>query len=381
MTSGPGTVTNGYIARVFSHPEVIMQLRSWFALPLAALVSACTLQRANPTTPAYSKATPSSAFAAGQPTGGDEHMAHMSAADMRAPDMSATVALQDPSLPASNNGAAARVQNSPRHGEWVKIAYTPGSADSLMAWVVYPFSKNASQKAPVVVVVHEIFGLSTWVRGVADQVAADGFIAVAPDFLSRVRGGPSSIELSSDTARRLIQGVSTTERNTIIKAAANYAMMLPSAQPKYAVIGYCWGGTTTWAHGVNGGLKGFAGGVAFYGAPYTRGGTPATETMPAVPASVDADSLAKITQPILLLNGSKDARIAALMPAIDSVMKANGKKYTGINYEGAVHGFLRAQGDPRANNRDTAEEAANMAATRDGWPRTIAFLRQQLGVK
>ena len=69
------------------------------------------------------------------------------------------------------------------------------------------------------------------------------------------------------------------------------------------------------------------------------------------------------------------------MPAIDSVMKANGKNYTGINYEGAVHGFLRAQGDPRPTNRDTAEEAANMAATRDGWPRTIAFLRQQLGVK
>jgi carboxymethylenebutenolidase len=250
-----------------------------------------------------------------------------------------------------------------------------------MAWVVYPFSKTASQKAPVVVVVHEIFGLSTWVRGVADQVAADGFIAVAPDFLSRVRGGPSTVELSSDTARRLIQGVSTTERNTIIKAAANYAMMLPSAQPRYAVIGYCWGGTTTWAHGVNGGLKGFSGGVAFYGAPYTRGGTPATSTTAAVPASVDADSLARISQPIMLLNGSKDARIAALMPAIDSVMKAQKKTYTGVNYEGAVHGFLRAQNDSRAANRDEAEEAANVAATRDAWPRTIAFLRKQLGVQ
>jgi len=273
------------------------------------------------------------------------------------------------------------VKNSPRHGEWVKIAYEPGSSDSLMAWVVYPFSKNARQKAPVVVVIHEIFGLSTWVRGVADQVAADGFIAVAPDFLSRVRGGPSTVELSADTARRLIAGVSTTERNTIIKAAANYAMMLPSAQPKYAVIGYCWGGTTTWAHGVNGGLKGFSGGVAFYGSPYTKGGTPATATTAAVPASVDADSLAKITQPIMLLNGSKDARIAALMPAIDSVMKAQKKSYAGVNYEGAVHGFLRAQNDPRPANRDEAEEAANLAATKDGWPRTVAFLRKQLGVK
>jgi carboxymethylenebutenolidase len=344
-----------------------------------ALAGACTLQRTNPSAPGFARS--SSTPAVGIGAGADEHLAHMSATDMAAPVAGARLVQDNPALPASNNGSADRVKNSPRHGEWVKIAYEPGSSDSLMAWVVYPFSKNAKQKAPVVVVVHEIFGLSTWVRGVADQLAADGFIAVAPDFLSRVRGGPSTVELSADTARRLIAGVNTTERNTIIKASANYAMMLPSAQPKYAVIGYCWGGTTTWAHGVNGGLKGFSGGVAFYGSPYTKGGTPATATTAAVPASVDADSLAKISQPIMLLNGSKDARIAALMPAIDSVMKAQKKTYTGINYDGAVHGFLRAQNDPRPTNRDETEEAANLAATKDGWPRTITFLRKQLGVK
>ena len=361
-----------------------MSRRISLALSVLAVTGACTLQRTAPSSPAFARSSSrdASGFAGGMATGGtDEHLAHMSAADMAAPMAGARTGQDNAALPASNNAAAERVKNSPRHGEWVKIAYEPGSSDSLMAWVVYPFSKNAKQKAPVVVVVHEIFGLSTWVRGVADQVAADGFIAVAPDFLSRVRGGPSTVELSADTARRLIAGVNTTERNTIIKAAANYAMMLPSAQQKYAVIGYCWGGTTTWAHGVNGGLKGFSGGVAFYGAPYTKGGTPATATTAAVPASVDADSLAKITQPIMLLNGSKDARIAALMPAVDSVMKAQKKSYTGINYDGAVHGFLRAQNDPRPANRDEAEEAANMAATKDGWPRTIAFLRKQLGVK
>jgi len=356
-----------------------MSRRIPLVLSVLALAGACTLQRTNPSAPGFARS--SSTPAVGIGAGADEHLAHMSAADMAAPVAGARLVQDNAALPASNNGAAERVKNSPRHGEWVKIAYEPGSSDSLMAWVVYPFSKNAKQKAPVVVVVHEIFGLSTWVRGVADQLAADGFIAVAPDFLSRVRGGPSTVELSADTARRLIAGVNTTERNTIIKASANYAMMLPSAQPKYAVIGYCWGGTTTWAHGVNGGLKGFAGGVAFYGSPYTKGGTPATATTAAVPASVDADSLAKISQPIMLLNGSKDARIAALMPAIDSVMKAQKKTYTGINYDGAVHGFLRAQNDPRPTNRDETEEAANLAATKDGWPRTITFLRKQLGVK
>src|SRR6185503_8450177 len=126
------------------------------------------------------------------------------------------------------------------------------SVDSIMAWVVYPASRG---KASVVVVVHEIFGLSTWVRGVADQVAAEGFIAIAPDFLSRVRGGPSSIELPSDTATRLIRGVNSTERNKIIVAAANWAMMQPAAKQKYAVIGYCWGGQTTFYHAIHGGVK------------------------------------------------------------------------------------------------------------------------------
>jgi len=213
--------------------------------------------------------------------------------------------------------------------------------------------------------VHEIFGLSTWVRGVADQVAADGFIAIAPDLVSRVRGGPSTTELSGDSARKLIAGVSTTERNRGIIASARYAMAQPSAAPRYAVIGYCWGGSTVWAHAVNGGATGYAGGVAFYGLPYMNGAVP------------NADSLAKITKPVMLLSGSKDQRIGAAMPAVDSAMKAMGKSYVGINYPGAIHGFLRAQNDPKAQ-RDEAEEQANLAATKDAWPRTLEFLRRNL---
>jgi carboxymethylenebutenolidase len=246
-----------------------------------------------------------------------------------------------------------------------------------MAWIVYPSSRT---KAPVVVVVHEIFGLQTWVRGVADQVAADGFIAIAPDFLSRVRGGPSAVELSGDTARVMITGVSGAERNRIISAAASYAMMQPAAEQRYAVIGYCWGGTTTFMHAVNGGVKGFGGGVAFYGSPYSTGGSRATATAAATPSRPDADSLAKIKVPVMLLNGSKDARIGAAMPAIDSIMKSMKKDYSGTNYEGAVHGFLRAQNDPK-QTRDEAEEAANLAAAKDAWPKTIAFLKKNLGVK
>jgi len=309
----------------------------------------------------------------------DDHVAHMSAMDLAAP-ATGVAAFESryqgsPGLPASNVSAPARLSASPRHGEWVTIALEPGSTDSMMAWVVYPATQ---QKAPVVVVVHEIFGLSTWVRGVADQVAADGFIAIAPDFLSRVRGGPSSVEIPGDSARRLIGGVNSTERNRIIVAAANWAMTQPAATQKYGVIGYCWGGSTTFMHATHGGVAGFSGGVAFYGLPYTSGGRPATATEPAVPATLVADSLAKIRVPVMLLNGSKDARIAAAMPALDSIMKALGKTYTGVNYEGAVHGFLRAQNDPKTT-RDEAEEQANLAAAKDAWPKTIAFLKQRLG--
>ena len=271
---------------------------------------------------------------------------------------------QDPAIPAGALQAKERLDKSPRHGEWAKIAWEPGSKDSLMAWVVYPEKKR---QAPVVVVIHEIFGLSTWVRGVADQVAADGFIAIAPDLVSRVRGGPSTTEISGDSARRLISGVDMAERMRGVTAVANYAMSQPSAAPRYGVIGYCWGGSTTWGAAVNNG-KGFSGGVAFYGNfPFLVDGKPV------------ADSMKKIAKPMMLLSGSKDARIGATMPAIDSTMTALGKDYVGKNYEGAVHGFLRAQNDPKQPTRDEAEEAANVAATTDGWPRTIAFLRKNLG--
>lgn len=292
----------------------------------------------------------------------DEHVAHMSAADMAVPNGTAA-GLGDLALPPSFNTAKARLAVSPRHGEWVKLAWEPGSSDSLMAWIVYPSTTNAS--TPVVVVVHEIFGLSTWIRGVADKVAADGYIAIAPDLISRVRGGPSTEELPRDSAVKLIAGVSYAERNRGIVAAARYAMSQPSAAPRYAVIGYCWGGGTVWSHAISGGTTGYVGGVAYYGLPYMNGRVP------------DGDSLAKITKPVMLLNGGKDQRIAVPMPAVDSAMKALGKSYVGVNYPGAIHGFLRAQDDPKAQ-RDVAEEQANLAATKDAWPRTLDFLRRNL---
>jgi carboxymethylenebutenolidase len=269
-------------------------------------------------------------------------------------------------LPASNNASAARVAASSRRGEWVKVPFEAGSKDTIMAWIVYP--SNARAKAPVVVIVHDIGGLSVWARGVADQAAAEGFIGVSPDFTSRLRGTPSSVDLPRDSAGKLMNLVNSGERNRIISAVAKYVMSRPNAEQRYGVIGYCWGGGTTFMHAVNGGSPGFAGGVAYYGLPYMNGAVPI------------ADSLAKIKVPVMLFNGAKDPRIGAAMPAVDSVMKKLGKTYTSTNYDGATHGFMRSQDDPKAT-RDLAEEAANLAATKDAWPKTIEFLKRNLGVK
>ena len=300
----------------------------------------------------------------------DDHMSHMSVADIRS-TASASNRSADwqgvPGLPASNNAAAARIQASPRHAEWVKIAWAPGSKDSLMAWIVYPVS---SKKAPVVVVVHEIYGLSTWVRGVADQVAAEGFIAIAPDLNSRVRGGPSTDELTRDSSQKIIRGVPNADKDAGVLAAANYAMAQPAAEKKYGVVGYCWGGSVAFNHAVFNG-KGHAASVAYYGLPYT-GPNPAdpTKQIPAV------DSLKKIQVPVMLLSGTGDARITAAMPDLAAAMKSLGKTYESTNYEGAIHGFLRAQDD----TPDAAGQA-NLTATKDAWPKTIAFFKKNLGVK
>ena len=295
----------------------------------------------------------------------DEHAGH---------DMSAGggAAMQSkPEFPPSASQTAARLASSPRKSEWVKVAAAPGSPDTVGAFVVYPAKTSA--KTPVVIVVHENTCLINWNRGVADQVAAEGFIAVAPDLCSKVRGGAINAEVPQADRAATIRQVTPDMRNTQIAAVAKWAMALPDAAPRYAVIGYCWGGGTVWIHAVNGGIPGYSGGVAFYGTSY----------------ATDADSLAKINKPVLMLNGANDARIGAQLPGIDSIMKAKGKDYAFMNYKDAIHGFLRAQGDsafvrdstaPDGRRLNTVAMAGNVEATKDAWPRTVAFLKKNLGV-
>lgn len=253
------------------------------------------------------------------------------------------------SLPASSADVKERLAQSPRHGEWVMVR--TGPSDSVRAWVVYP---ERSTKAPVVVVIHEIFGLSTWIRGVADQLAADGFIAIAPDLLT----GKAPLEgdtLTNAVATSEIRKLDANDVHRQLAAVARYGMSLPAALPKYGIVGFCWGGSASFEHAVRS-PEGLSAAVVYYGT------SPATA------------SLSRITAPVLGLYGGNDARVDATIPPADSAMKAMGKVYQPHIFEGAGHGFLRAQG----TSTNAAMAAANATATQKAWPLTISFFRQYL---
>ncbi len=250
------------------------------------------------------------------------------------------------SLPAGAADADARLAASPRHGEWAMVS--AGGADSVRAWVVYP---ERSQRAPVVIVVHEIFGLTSWVRAVADQLAADGFIAVAPDFLTGrgVPNGPDGQPLR-DSATVAIRALDQGQVQRRIDAVARYATALPSSNGRYGIVGFCWGGSVSFAHAVHSPTLGAS--VVYYGT------SPAT------------DRLGSIRAPVLGIYGENDARVNATVPAADSAMRALGKTFEHETYPGAGHGFLRQQ---------DGQNGANLAATQAAWPRTVAWFRRHLG--
>jgi len=253
-------------------------------------------------------------------------------------------AQQDPGLPPAGDGAVARIESSPRHGEWVMVKV---GDDSIRSWVVYP---ERSDEAPVVLVVHEIFGLSNWIRAVADQLAAEGFIAVAPDLLT-MKNPPLAAdgEVNADAARSLIRELTPADVNRWLQGVADWATKLPAATAKYGVVGFCWGGGTSFGFAVAD--PALSASVVYYGS------SPATA------------SLSSVTAPVLGLYGGNDARVGATVPPADSAMKAMGKTYEPHMFEGAGHGFLRQQ---------DGQNGANMTATREAWPLTVQWFRRYL---
>jgi len=249
------------------------------------------------------------------------------------------------SLPPDENQAKIVLAGTPRHGEWVDVKLPDGK--KLVTWVVYPESKS---KAGVVLVIHEIFGLSDWVRGVADRLAAEGFIAVAPDLLSGMGPNGGGTDSLGEEATKVIRTLSPETVAARLDAARAYALGLPAANGKLGVIGFCWGGNMSFEYASRQPKLDAA--VVFYG-----------------PSPSEPATYARIVAPVLGHYAGDDARVGATLPTAEAEMKKNQKTFTAHTYEGAGHGFLRQL---------TGRDGANLSASRKAWPATIAFFRDRL---
>jgi carboxymethylenebutenolidase len=273
-----------------------------------------------------------------------QHEGHDHAADSASAP--APAAARDPRLPADEGHAREALDHSPRHGEYVDVP-VPGDV-KLRTWVSYP---ERHEKAGVVVVIHEIYGLSDWIRGVADQLAAEGFIAVVPDLVSGLgpNGGGTESVASRDSVvamvRRLTPGMMTQR----LDAVRDWARKVPAANGRVATIGFCWGGGQSFAYATAPGA--LEGAVVYYG------------------VSPDSAALTHLHAPVIGFYGADDARVTATVPDAEKQVKAEKLSYEPNVFDGAGHGFLRQQ---------SGREGANLRATQKAWPKTITFLERTL---
>jgi carboxymethylenebutenolidase len=233
--------------------------------------------------------------------------------------------------------ARARMEASPRHREYVALKH---GGRTVQAFVVYPEIK---EKAPALILIHEIFGLSDWAKEMADELAGEGFIVIAPDLLSGFgpSGGGSSEFATQDATVKAISGLDPDVVNADLDAAADYGRHLPAANGKVATVGFCWGG-----------------GKAFSFAAHRRDLTASFVFYGPGPADVSA-----INAPVYGFYAGNDARIGATVPGTIAAMKAAGKTYEPVTYEGAGHGFMRAGEDP-ANAMPANKPAREQAFAR-----------------
>jgi carboxymethylenebutenolidase len=233
--------------------------------------------------------------------------------------------------------ARQRLEKSTRHREWVTIKRNNRSIET---FVVYPEAKD---KAPVVLVIHEIFGLSDWAQEVADELAAAGYIAIVPDLLSGMgpHGGRTP-DFPEGGAVEAVSHLSPDQVTGDLNAAADYAAKFPASNGKLFVAGFCWGGGQSFRFATN--RPDLAAAFVFYGPP------------------PDKAAMAHIKAPVYGFYGGNDARIDATIPAAKEQMKAAGKTYEPVVYEGAGHGFMRGGEAPDANE-------ANSKARTEAWAR------------
>jgi carboxymethylenebutenolidase len=245
--------------------------------------------------------------------------------------------------------AKTRLEASPRHREYVPLKHGDRTVQAL---VVYPEVKG---KASVVILIHEIFGLSDWAKEMADELAGQGFIVIAPDLLSGAgpKGGGSSEFESQDATVKAVSGLDPEVVLADLDAAADYGKKLPAADGKIAVAGFCWGGSKSFAFATH--RKDLSAAFVFYG------------TGPADVSGVNA--------PVYGFYAGNDARVGATVPGTTAAMKAAGKTYEPVTYDGAGHGFMRAGEDPGNT------VAGNKTARDEGFARLVKLLKEMKSAK
>ena len=239
--------------------------------------------------------------------------------------------------------AKAALEKSPRHREYVPLKR---AGRTVQAFVVYP---EVSNKAPVIVLIHEIFGLSDWAKLMADELAAKGYIVVAPDLLSGAgpNGGGTDAFSGQDQVTKAISGLSPEQVTADLDSAADYGKGLPAANGKTYVAGFCWGGGKTFGYATH--RHDISAAFVFYG------------------PSPQAADMKNITAPVYGFYAGNDARITSAVPATTEAMKAAGKTYDPVVYDGAGHGFMRAGQAPDASE-------ANKKAYEEGLKRMLSII-------
>jgi len=250
---------------------------------------------------------------------------------------------KQPNLPAAYYTALSTLNKSKLRKEWVEIPY---GDIKLHTWVEYPAGEG---KAGVVIVMQFGTGMDEWIRAVADQLAQEGFIAVAADMWSGTApngGGRDSFEFVDD-AMKAGAKIREDETQRRYKAARDWALKLPRANGKTGSIGFCAGGGNSFR---------FAGEVPELNAAVVYYGTPPTPEV-----------MAKIKAPVLGFYGENDARVTSTVAPTIEAMEKLGKVYEPHVYPKTTHSFLYFQ-----------DMAGNPAATNDAWPRTVAFFKKYL---
>jgi carboxymethylenebutenolidase len=233
------------------------------------------------------------------------------------------------------DAAKQRLEKSPRHQEWVQVK---NRDRTVHCFIAYPEKK---EKAATILVIHENKGLTDWVRGVADQVAEAGYIAVAPDLLSGQApgGGKTSDFPNEDAAREAIYKLPQDQVTADLNSVADYALKIPASNGKLAVGGFCWGGGQSFRFATQ--RADLKAAFVFYGSfLFTR------------------EELSRITCPVYGFYGGNDARINETIPETQKLMKELNKTYDPVTYDGAGHGFMRSGEDPTGSAADQEARAA-----------------------